>query len=66
MYFWTVRTTKPIVEPFKKVKKMKKLILMLLMVVCCLMTANAQKTVVATMIAKKFLIENGKIIKNSN
>lgn len=47
MYFCTVRTTKQIVEPFKKVKKMKKLILMLLMAVCCLVTANAQKTVVS-------------------
>ena len=48
IYFCTVRTTKQIVEPFKKQrKKMKKLILMSLMAICCLMTASAQKTVVS-------------------
>ena len=46
-YFCTVRTTEQIVEHFKNVNKMKKLILMSFMAVCCLMTANAQKTVVS-------------------
>ncbi len=46
-YFCTVRTTEQIVEHFKDVNKMKKLILMSFMAICCLMTANAQKTVVS-------------------
>ena len=46
-YFCTVRTAEHIVEHYKDVNKMKKLILMSFMAVCCLMTANAQKTVVS-------------------
>ena len=46
-YFCTVRTAEHIVEHYKDVNKMKKLFLMSFMAVCCLMTANAQKTVVS-------------------
>ena len=42
------------VQRLKTAKKMKKLILMLLMAECCLMTANAQKTVVSQTNQKVF------------